>query len=145
MNLDQLMTASLDDLADLPTFEAPPNGSYRLTLSVEAKKKDDGKDVVVFSYTVDECVEQANVADKPAEVGQKFTEQFQLSSETGAGYFKRNAAILMPAIGATNFSEFFEKAKDLKVFGTVKCRTVESKEVGGEARRYASVLNLQVL
>jgi len=142
MNLDQLMTSSLDDLADLPTFEAPPNGSYRLDLSVEAKKKDDGKDVIVFTYLVDACVEQANAADKPAEVGQKFTEQFQLANETGAGFFKRAAAVLMPAIGASTFPEFFEKAKNLKVFGVVKQRKVTKD---GEDRIYASVENLQVL
>jgi len=145
MNLDQLMSASLDDLADLPTFEAPPNGSYRLDLTVEAKKKDDGKDVVVFKYIVDACVEQANAAEQPAEIGQLFQEQFQISNDVGAGFFKLNAAVLMPAIGASNFAEFFEKAKGLKVFGVVKQRKVESKEAGEPPRIYASVSNLQVL
>lgn len=142
MNLDELMNKTLDDLADLPGFEPPPAGGYRMKLVV-AQKKINAKDAVEFKYEVIQCVEQSDPSAPPAEAGKKFSESFMLDNETGIGFFKLAAAPIMQHFACKNFAEFFEKAKGpLEVFGVVAVRKWEKD---GEKRESGKVSNLRVL
>lgn len=142
MKLDELMSMSLDQLADLPGFEPPPNGSYRLKLSVE-KKQINGADAVEFRYEVLQVVEQSDPSQPAAEAGKKFSEAFKLDNETGVGYFKLAAAPIMAHFKLATFAAFFEQCKQpLEVFGVVKQRSYEKD---GEKRISGNVSNLRVL
>jgi len=142
MDLAQLMTMNLDQLADLPGFEPPPNGAYTLKLKV-ANKKINSKDAVEFAYSVIACQEQTDPSLPPAEPGKRFSESFMLDNEIGVGKFKLAAAPIMQHFGITSFPEFFAKtATEIEVFGVVKGRKYEKD---GEQRTSSNVSNIRVL
>lgn len=143
MKLDDLMGKTLDDLADLPSFEPPPDGSYTLELTIE-KKKINKKDAVSFNYIVKSIMEQADPSVAPAEIGQKFNEAFVIEdNEVGEGFFKIASAPIFKHFQCKTYGEFFEKGKNLTVFGVVKGK--DFKDGNGNERKGCNVLNLNVL
>ena len=133
-----LLAANLDDVADLPSFEVPPAGYYKLALDIEVKKIND-KDAVVFKYTVLETLELADATQTPCEVGTKFDTAFMITNEIGLGKFKEAAKPVMEALGTTQFAEILgNQVRGMEVFATLKTR----KDKNDPDKVYASVSNI---
>lgn len=120
-SMEALLAASIDDIADLPSFKAPPTGNYQLKLKVEPKIIAN-KPALEFSYEILEIRELANSEDTPPNVGDKCSEAYFLN-EIGLGKLKQlvsGEAGLWVSLGATNWAEFVAAANDIIVNGTLK-------------------------
>jgi hypothetical protein len=139
-----LLAANLDDVADLPSFEVPPAGYYKLALDIEVKKIND-KDAVEFNYRVLEVLELADASKTPPEVGTKFNEAFQITNEIGLGKFKAAAKPVMEALGTTQFADILgNQVRGMEVFATLKRRVHKDDKALAETdqRVYPMISNI---
>lgn len=114
-NLDALFGASLDDIADLASFETPKTGSYILKVSMDTKEINK-KPAVVADFEVIETIELKNPEDAVSAPGTKFNIAFILGSKFSEGRLKQ---FLMP------FGEHFnEKNVGTLIRDTVKEVTI---------------------
>ena len=87
-SLEALFGASLDDIADLPAFEAPPPGAYILDINMDTKKIND-KWAIEASFAVVETVALKNDVEgsdgyrAPSAPGTKFSTAFFLKDKDG--------------------------------------------------------------
>jgi hypothetical protein len=132
---NSLFAANLDDLADLPSFETPPEGSYILTVSL-AGKKINNKDAVEAAFEVVESVELADAADTPVAPGTKFSQAFFLDNVYAVGNFKKLIAPLGAHFGISNIGELVRETQNITVAATVKNR----KDKNDATKVYASVV-----
>jgi hypothetical protein len=139
-----LLAANLDDVADLPTFEVPADGYYKLGLTIKLKKIND-KDAVEFDYAVLEVMELADATKTPPAIGTKFNEAFQITNEIGLGKFKAAAKPVMETLGTTSFADILgDQVQGMEVFATLKRRVHKDDKSLPEAeqRVYPTVSNL---
>ena len=87
-NLDDLFAASLDDIADLPSFEVPSKGAYIGSVTT-AIKEVNKKPAIEATYTIMETVELENADDKAPAPGTKFSTAFILGTATAEGFLKQ--------------------------------------------------------
>lgn len=85
---DELFAMSLDDLADLPSFETPPAGAYILDVNCDVKDIN-GKAAVEASFVVVETVELKDPEATPVADGTKFSTAFLLGNKYGVGNMKK--------------------------------------------------------
>lgn len=137
-NINDLFSASIDDIADLPSFEVPVVGSYILAVTAEIKKIND-KDVVEAQYTVQELVEPA-IAGETAVPGTKFSTIFMIDNEFGIGNLKKFLKPFADHYGNTNVGELIGEIKDVTVAATLKHR----KDKNDPDKVYAIISNLSV-
>lgn len=140
MSLD-ILDKSLDDIADLPSFEVPQNGTYSLKVSTEVKKVAD-KDSVEAKYEVMELV-QADDPNAPITVaGTKFSTVYFLDNEYGVGNLKKFLVPFGEHFGTQNLRELVtEKVKDVIITATVKRRA----DKDDKDKFYADVKNILVV
>jgi len=134
-----LFAADLDDLADLPSFETPPPGSYILNVTVGVKKIN-GKDAVEAAFEVVETAELADSDDKPVANGTKFSTAFFLDNEYGVGNMKKFIAPFGAHFGITNIGSLIAEIKNVQVACNVKNR----KDKQDPTKVYASVDNINI-
>lgn len=140
MDLASLLSANLDDIADLPSFEVPAAGFYKLGLSITVKKIND-KDAVEFSFDVRETLELAEAGATPPVAGTKFSVAFQISNAIGLGKFKEAAKPLMAALGTSSYADILGgQVVGMEVFATLK-RRVDKTDPD---KVYADVKNITV-
>lgn len=93
-DISAMLDATLDDLADLPTFKPFPAGTHIATVKFETKTKQDPKDKSKKEITIHchlkavETVELANSEDTALAAGDETSVMFQLSNEFGQGALK---------------------------------------------------------
>ena len=122
MDLSSLLAATLDDVADLPSFDVPPPGYYKLGLTIAVKKIND-KDAIEFNYDVREVMELADPTATPPVIGTKFSAAFQISNEIGLGKFKEAAEPVMAALGTTSFGDILGgQVAGMEVYAVLKHR-----------------------
>jgi hypothetical protein len=139
-SLDQLFSASIDDLADLPAFEAPPPGAYLLRVSCDVKKIND-KDAVEAAFTVVETVELEDPEHaKPVANGTKFSQAFLLENEFGVGNLKKFLSPFSQHFGASNIGALLQEIKEVEIAASIKNR----KDKNDPEKVYASVTNITV-
>lgn len=134
-----LFSASIDDLADLPSYETPPPGVYILTVSTDVKKIND-KDAVEASFTVVETVELLKAEDKPVLDGTKFSTAFMLGNEYGVGNLKKFLAPFAEHFSISNIGQLIQEIKDVEISGKVTNRT----DKNDASKVYASVIDITV-
>lgn len=132
-NMDLISGMSIDDIDDLPGFEAPVPGMYSLKFSTSTKvvkMKAGDTDCVEANFEVIECLEQNDPAQEPTKAGTKFSVLFQMGQEVAMGKLKE---LLMPI--AKHFNEsnigvlITETCKDLIITAKVARRAdKEDKE-----------------
>lgn len=121
-DIDSLFSASLDDIADLPSFETPPKGAYILTVSTDVKEINK-KPAVEASYTVVETVELENADEKPAVAGTKFSSAFILGNAVSEGKLKQFLAPFAAHFGTNNVGELIrDHIKDVTISAVMKHR-----------------------
>lgn len=139
-NLEDLFAASLDDIADLASFETPPKGVYIGSVSCDVKEIN-SKPAVEASFVVVETVELENAADKPVAAGTKFSTAFILGNSISEGKLKQFLAPFAAAFGTNNVGELVrDRIKDVSISFVLKHRAdKEDKE-----KFYPDVRNITV-
>ena len=139
LDANALFAADLDDLADLPSYETPPPGSYILRSNVTLKKINN-KDAVEASFEVLETVELANADSTAVANGTKFSTAFFLDNEYGVGNLKKFLAPYGAHFGTGNVGNLVQEIKDIDIAATVTNR----KDKNDETKVYAAVSNISI-
>lgn len=87
-DIDTLLDATLDDLADLPEFKIFPAGAYNGTMELNVKKMGDNTGVE-FKFTNQEVVELSDPTQEAPAVGATTTIGYQLNNDIGQGALKK--------------------------------------------------------
>lgn len=114
--LDNLLDATLDDIADLPTFSPFPKGHHRV-LATFGQKEINGKGAVTLDLKMLETIEYANPQDaetSPTKEGDTSNTMFMLDNEYGAGNFKRCAAPFAEMVGSSQLRAIVEGVVDVE-------------------------------
>lgn len=140
--IEDLMDASIDDLADMPAFVVPPIGHYKLQVSLERKVVND-KPCIEGKFVVQETLELRNTAEAPCEVGTKFSTLYQMDNEFGQGNFKGFISPIVAGLGlqGQKLAEVIGKVQNITIAATLKHR----KDKNDPDRVYANVLNPEVV
>lgn len=139
-SIDDLFASSLDDLADLASFEVPPKGAYVFNVTTDIKKINDD-DYVEASFEVVETVELEDKDAAICAVGTKFNMIFAINNEFGVGKLKKFLAPFGKHFGTGNVGELVrDHVKSVTVAGVLKHR----KSKNDEDKVYADVQNLSV-
>jgi len=139
--LEGLLSANLDDVADLPSWALPPAGTYIANLSIETKKIN-LKDAIEFKYVVAETVELADPNDTNPAAGSSFSIAFQIGNPIGLGKFKEAIKPVMNYLGTSSYGDVLSgQVTGMQVEVTLKHRA-DKKDPD---RAYADVTKLSVL
>lgn len=146
--LEALMSRSMNDIADLPTYSAPPEGTYRLkitkseggTIDIDEKRKN------VPSWQMEYCIlEVLELADETKrEEVKEGTHIFQQSymfmedHEKTLGAMKAAFSNLAVEMNCDDMSQLVKQLKDMEVVGIVEVRKNK------QGRTFAHVKNLQL-
>lgn len=87
-DIDSILDATLDDLADLPEFKIFPAGAYNGTMELSVKKMGDNTGVE-FKFTNAEVVELSDPTQEAPSVGATTSVGYQLNNEFGQGALKK--------------------------------------------------------
>lgn len=143
-SIDDLLGASLDDLADLPAFEAPPPGAYILGFTFGVKKINE-KDAVEMSCTVKDTVELEDKSGEtqPVANGTKFSNAFFLDNKFAIGNLKKMLKPFGEHFGTTNIGQLIRDnlAEEVTASAIVKNRA----DKNDPEKVYASVNNISVV
>ena len=132
--------ANLSDIEDLPSFEVPPKGSYKLLVSMGTKKVND-KPGVTADFEVIDTVELANSADKPVPAGSKFNTLYFLDNEYGLGNMKKFLQPFASCFNTESVPELVkEKVQNVVIFATISHR-VDRED---KTKVYADVKNVSI-
>lgn len=141
--IESLMDASIDDIKDVPGFEVPPVGRYKLGLSLDVKKINEHP-AIEAALVVRSVVELKNASDTAPEVGAKFSTLFMMDNEFGQGFFKELAKALASGLGMSNpkVSEILARCKSVVEIEA----TVNHKKGKGDSadKVYAQLTNVAV-
>lgn len=146
--VEELFDTVLDDIKDLPGFEVPPQGHYKLSVSLEKKNVND-KPCIEAGCTVVETLELSNQNDAKVENGTKFSQLFMMDNEWGQGGFKGFAIPIVTGLGhaGVTVSKAVEVVQNVTIAATIKHRyhkEDKSKPVA-ERRTYAQLSNVEVM
>lgn len=138
--LDNLLDANLDDLADLPEFKPFPNGAYRVTIEFECKEVNKHPSVELKLTCVETLELSDAAADVPVEAGTQCSVLYMLDNEYGQGTLKEVLKPLAIHLGVTKVTELMECAKGTEVLVVTKQRQSKDKTA-----TYINVAKLEVL
>lgn len=144
--VEDLMDASIDALADLPAFIVPPQGHYKLSVSLERKVVND-KHCIEAALIVLETLELADSTQTPVETGTKCSQLFMMDNEWGQGGFKGFVTPIAAALNLKTIGESVEKIKNVQIAATLKHRVhKEDRNKPKEDQRvYANLQNVEVM
>lgn len=145
--IEELMDASLDDIADLPGFVVPPQGHYKLAVSLEKKVVNDVPSIEA-GCTVMETLELDNKDETPVEPGTKFSQLFMMNNEWGQGGFKGFVSPIATGLGLQNpkVSQVVEAVQNITITAVIKHRyhKEDKQKPVAERRTYANLTNVEV-
>jgi len=147
--LDTLLEEDLTTIADLPTYEVPPNGFYKLLIKgVEEKMVTlkDGKGdapTININYVVKEAVEVSDPSEsdkvKPdMEFGEGY--MFFNNPEMTKSALKTTFADVAVRFGCKTLKDILEKLPGLEIYALVKQR----KDKNDPDKVYAQIRNVKV-
>lgn len=116
-DIDTLLDATLDDLADLPSFKPFSAGAHECKLTLE-KKDINSHPTVEATLVLVTTVEYATPTDaeeNPNKTGDTCNSAYFLDNDIGQGKFKTLAAVLGAALGTANLGEIVEQTNDMDV------------------------------
>lgn len=146
--VEDIMDASIDDIKDLPGFEVPPKGHYKLQVSLERKVVNDHP-CVEAKITVLETMELASSSDTKVENGTKFGQLFMMDNEWGQGGFKGVVKPIAAGLGMVNpkNSEAVAKIQNITIAATLNHRyhKEDKQKPVADRRTYADLQNVQVV
>ena len=139
MNLDSLLDATLDDLADLPEFAIFHPGAHRVSVEFSVKEINK-KPAVEMKMKLLETLELADPDQVPQAPGTETSIAFMLENEFGQGNLKKIMAPLAEAFGTSSLRDTMNAAK-----GT-ECNVVSSTRADklDKDRLYMQIKSLEV-
>lgn len=144
VDLDQLLDADLDDLADLPEFASFPAGCHKSTLEVQIKDIS-GKKMIEVKLTGIETVELVKPEeDKPISAGQVSSALFDLSNEFAQGAFKKLMQPIKEHLGVSSLRDVIEQSKGLEVEAVTSFRKGKAKPGETEIPMYFEIKKLLI-
>lgn len=147
--VENLMDSSLDNLADLPAFEVPPLGHYKLALTLENKVVNEHP-AITANLVVQEVLELADANDKRPELGAKFSQLFMMDNEFGQGGFKEFIKPISAGLnmGSSTVRDILGRcAQPVMIAATVKHRVhkEDKSKPKAEQRIYANLTNVSMV
>jgi len=129
LDLDTMLTTSLDTVEDIPDYVTPPTGNYKLSIAnaelekLEAKGTKPASARFLITYKVEATTEVKDAL--PVADGSMFSERFTYS-EDGLKYFKRQAKNLLQveSLDGVNIGEILAALKESPVIDCVVTTTV---------------------
>lgn len=142
-DLDNILDSTLDDLADLPSFQPYAAGAHKVLVTMEsaeisAKMK---KPCVETSFKYVECLELANPQDEEPKAGDEANTLSFLDNEFGQGAFKAMATPLAEALGCSSLRDVIDQCKGIEVVILTSIQT-DKKDPD---KKYLRVKELQVV
>lgn len=141
--LDTLLDATLDDLADLPSFTPFAAGAHRVLATLEtedisAKMK---KPCVELSFKYLECMELADPNDATPKEGDTSNTMFMLDNEFGQGNLKKCATPLAASLGTSSIRDTIEQTNEIECIILTSLRA----DKNDKEKFYLNVKELQVV
>lgn len=145
-----VLARDLNDIADLPTYIAPPPGVYKLIIEECEPKEINEKTTIVVAYIVVECSALADPKDEvdAAKLGtikmglDKMSEAFFFDKpeniETTLSVLKAKFGGLGEALGTTNLLEIMSKMKGMQIQAQITNRV----DKNDKSKIYASTKNI---
>jgi hypothetical protein len=124
-SLDNILDATLDDLADMPSISLFPNGAHKVTLET---KIDPVKVSVMLTLTYVEPLELADPTQTAPEKGDKNSIFFNLKKKDGTpntyaqGALKEIVKVLQPTFGGSTTTEILTNSNGAEVAVVTKIR-----------------------
>lgn len=125
MSIDNLLDATLDDLADIPSIQIFPAGAHKVTVSF---KIDDKKSAVQVGFTYVEPLELSDPTAAAPEAGAKnglyigLKKKDGTPNEYGQGTLKLIASALKDSFPGSSTRDILEKAEGAEVAIVTKIR-----------------------
>lgn len=141
--IDTLLDATLDDLADLPEFKIFPAGAYNGTMELSVKKMGENTGVE-FKFTNQEVVELSDPTQEAPAAGATTSVAYQLNNEFGQGALKKVLESIKSGIGlpdGTTNRELMEQSKNANVQVVLSTRA-DKKDA---TKVYQSLVSVTVL
>lgn len=139
-DMDNLLDATLDDIADLPEFKPFPAGAHRCLLTLESKEIA-GHPAVEATFTLQETIEQSNPEDAPSKPQDTANSAFFLDNEFGQGNLKKLVAPIAEALGYSTLREIVEGTKGVEVL-IISAVQIDKND---DTKKYLKVKELQVV
>lgn len=140
-DINSILDATLDDIADLPAFKTFPAGSHVVVIKFEEKKVGDNP-CVELKMTAKETMELANPSDIAPAPGDETSVLFLLNNEFGLGKFKEVLKPLGEHFGTIVPRQIMEAANGAECLATTKVRKGK-KDRADET--YTDIFKLQVI
>ena len=129
-DLDSLMDASMDDIADLPPVGVPPTGHYNLEVTASRETSENsGNDYIRFNYMVTAINEVANQEEESQVApGMKFTAIYSPLKKDGTantyaiGALKEAVAPFSAHFGTVKMGETIASIDKITVAASLKRR-----------------------
>jgi len=139
-SLDALFGASLDDIADLASFETPKSGTYVLKVSTGTKKINK-KDAVTADFEVVETIELKDPDDTPSKPGTKFNIAFISGNKFSEGRLKQFLVPFGDKFGERNVGVLVrDTIKDI----VITCQLGNRADKDDPEKVYATIKNIEV-
>lgn len=141
-----LLDSSVEDLADLKTFEPFPVGSYKLELTWDKKEIND-RPAVILKLKNLEILELGSVDSTPPEVGSTTDIAIILKTKTGErnktgeGRLKAVLKVLQPVFGGSSIAEVIKNSEGAIIAATLSVR----KDKNDEEKRYNQIESLAIV
>lgn len=147
--LASVLARDINDIADLPSYVAPPPGTYKLHIEKVEQKEIKDKTTIVVEYVI---IENVALADPTAEdhkarllaikPGDKMSEAFYFDKpekiETTLSVLKAKYGGLGASLGTTNLMEIMSKMVGMTVAAQITNRVDDTDK----SRFYASTKNI---
>ena len=128
------LDASLDDIADLPSFVSFPTGAYNFIFDKWEQKMDEATDAsrIQVIFKLEQVVEvlpgNLNPGEPEPEAGSLYGCSFQLNNETGAGLLKKLLAPVAEKTGERQLRANLEAAKGMLFMLVLKRKHDKKKD-----------------
>lgn len=136
---DALLDATLEDLADLKSFEPWPDGTYSATVIDAGTKTVNKHPCFFFKLKLKSIVEMAEETETPPKEGDESEVLYMLDNEVGQGKLKKVAADVMAALSCSTLRELKDAIKSAEIL--VVC----SRQYNKEKKRYYGDLQAMTL
>jgi len=137
--LDNLLDATLDDIADLPEFRPFPAGTHKVTLALSQKSLNN-KPAYEVKMTLIETIELADQSETPLTQGATDSVAYFLDNQWGLGAFKK---LLKPAgehFGTGSIRDIIENLQGAEVIVITRQRPNKEK-----TKSYTDIVELIVV
>jgi len=145
MSIDNLLDATLDDLADMPSIQMFPNGAHKVKLE---SKIDTKKQSVQLTLHYIEPVEFADPTSVAPAAGDKNTIFYNLKKKDGTaneyaqGALKEVVKVLQETFGGSTTTEVLANSKDAEVVVLTKIRVGKGEY---EGRDSIDIVKVQII